>query len=348
MITNWATESVILFFLLSGIVINISQKRQNLSFFPFLKNRLLRIYPLFLVGFILAIITFLIIYKENLDFKVLSGNLLLLGSFQSYLVPVLKTNPVVWSLTYEMFFYFIFSLSILKYQRKFLHLWFVLSIICIPFYYMNFTGLLGHLIAMFAFSSIWLLGYYMYEYRSLFVKQDLLTVLFFTALLPGISRLHLSDNYYDVFKYFIFSIFSVPLFLFCINSKTNDNSPTININNFHKFIAFVLVAGLVVLCSNSLLLSKLIYLLLPFIFFVLSLMGEQPKFNFSFLKSPALFLGKVSYAVYIIHFPIILLVNYLIPVQFYYLSILVPSILVFALAWCLEKYFQPFVVHYFK
>src|ERR1700733_13505016 len=55
-IANWGTESVMIFFILSGIVINISQTRIGRSGGAFIGNRLLRLYPQFLVGLFLGLL----------------------------------------------------------------------------------------------------------------------------------------------------------------------------------------------------------------------------------------------------------------------------------------------------
>ncbi len=315
-----------------------------------MKNRILRIYPLFLIGFLLSILTLKLILNETLSFAVLSGNFFLLASFQSFIVPVIKTNPVVWSLTYELFFYIVFAISILRFQQRGILIWFIFSLLSMPFYYFNYTGLAGHLIAMLSFSSIWLLGYYIYEYRSFVKVPDLITVIFFAALLPGISRLNFSENYYDVVKYFVFSVFTIPLFLYCLNSKPISSSPKFALNATHKILSLILLIVLVMSFSSSLFINKIIYIVIPAIplLFSLAVPSEKFVFKLNFLKVPAIFFGKISYAVYIIHFPIILLLNYYFPVRVNLLSILLTIIIVVTSSWFLEKYIQPSLVKVFK
>lgn len=350
LVTNWATESVIIFFLLSGIVINISYKRKPVSVLSFSINRFVRIYPLFIVGFLLALVVLWGINYESVSVNVLVGNLFLLGSIQSYIVPVINTNPVVWSLTFEIFFYFIFALTIGEKQNTKLYLWFIISLIGMPFYYMGFKGLAGHFIAMFAFSSIWLLGYFVYEYKHLFKKPDFITVLFFCSLLPGISRLNLTDQYYDVVKYFIFSVFTIPLFLYCIKRDSEILEKGYYFKKTHQVLSFLIVSYMIFFRSNSLMISKAVYIMLPLFFLVLGLFRTSfyAQLHSVYIKNAAVFLGRISYALYIIHFPIVLMINYFLPVKMYIVTIILTVVVVFVLSWFLEYYLQSFLSRFVK
>src|ERR1700753_2176987 len=52
---NWGTDAVIIFFVLSGVVINISQTNKPKNSSCFLGNRILRIYPQFVFGLTLGL-----------------------------------------------------------------------------------------------------------------------------------------------------------------------------------------------------------------------------------------------------------------------------------------------------
>ena len=125
--SNMGRDAVMIFFILSGCVINISQTKNPKTFLQFLANRILRLYPQFLVG-VLSGLLVIIILKMNFPpvGKVL-GNILMLSTLQGYIVHSIATNSPVWSLSYEMFFYLVFSFVIGRKQKMLMQLWLLLS-----------------------------------------------------------------------------------------------------------------------------------------------------------------------------------------------------------------------------
>lgn len=107
---RFGQEAVILFFLMSGFVIQLSWLRKKTSFNDFFLKRFLRIYPLFLIG-ILLVLVYEIIQNSSVDVKTLVGNLLMLQDMDS-LKPgtIVGTfgNSALWSLSYEWWFYMLF------------------------------------------------------------------------------------------------------------------------------------------------------------------------------------------------------------------------------------------------
>lgn len=105
-IIGQANLGVSYFFVLSGFVMIIAYNNFNkLNYFQFIKNRIARIVPLYLIALFLFIITILPVFKINFD---------LLYSF--FLVQAWIPNKATtlnypgWSLSVEMFFYAIFPL----------------------------------------------------------------------------------------------------------------------------------------------------------------------------------------------------------------------------------------------
>jgi peptidoglycan/LPS O-acetylase OafA/YrhL len=347
-ISSWGTEAVIVFFVLSGIVINISYNKNPVSKYDFAISRIKRIYPQYLIGILLTLgLGYLSIIEKD-QYHTIWGNMIFLGTIQNYIFPVLKGNPVVWSLTFEMFFYLIFLLSIGSYQKIIIKIFFFFSSLCIVFYYFSFNGYFSHIIAMFAFSTIWMLGYYMVEFMRYFQKPKILTSFFFLALLPGLSRLHFSENYYCVIKYLIFSIASFPFFLFLIKEKSCKVERIKLLDNF-GFISIIYLVSftLIFFVSPSLSVNKSIYIGLPTIIFIL--LGLDFKFQFNWtaflnyfpigkIRKTGFFLGRLSYSIYIVHFPILLFVRHFIKGNWSFL--LMGVILTFMVAYFLEYYFQ--------
>ena len=98
-----AHSSVLIFFVLSGYVIGLTNKvsltRQNI--FPYLRKRLIRLYPIYVISII--IILPIALRKDSL--------LTIIGNFfflQVLAVPTVEGNGPLWSLNYEILYYLAF------------------------------------------------------------------------------------------------------------------------------------------------------------------------------------------------------------------------------------------------
>jgi peptidoglycan/LPS O-acetylase OafA/YrhL len=355
-ITNWGTESVIIFFVLSGVVINISQENKPKTSLAFFKNRLKRIYPLYSIGILLAVIAFYFTEKSFYDTRILAGNMFFIGTLQSYVMPVLKTNAPLWSLSFEMFFYTLFTFTINRFQKYFLWIWIILGFIFVPLYYLHFTGFVGLFSALMSFSLVWLVGYFGYAYRKYIPNSNSLLAFFFLSLLPGISRLDLTDDYYDVVKYIIFGSCSIPVFAYC--TKTSN---TINYSRIpFKYLAAIMIVFIISLnyFSTSRPFSKLIYIGAPFICTLFILFQNTEilfrikkllKFKFkNIIIQLSLFIGKISFAIYICHYPIILMISFFFGIKYWWVSMPLTIVVCFSVAYFLENSFQPLIFKLLK
>ncbi|WP_025821372.1 acyltransferase family protein [Shewanella marina] len=97
-----------IFFIISGFVIYISSCKKVYSPIKFLRNRFFRIYPIYWLFTFIAFIAYIIypsLVNSGRETSILNS-IFLLPSDKPYLI----NNA--WTLVYEMFFYFIFSLFI--------------------------------------------------------------------------------------------------------------------------------------------------------------------------------------------------------------------------------------------
>ena len=133
----WGTEAVILFFLLSGIVINHTVKKYGQNTKVFLQKRALRILPIYYICIIFALLIDYFTHYTSNSTSNYWGSLFFVATLQGAITSPISTIAVVWSLSFEIFFYVVFAFTIGKHQLKLLIIWLLLSLISIFFYYVN-------------------------------------------------------------------------------------------------------------------------------------------------------------------------------------------------------------------
>lgn len=344
LISNWGTEAVIVFFILSGLVINSSQTNNRKTRSKFLSNRIIRLFPQFMIGVILAILSIMYLGFPFPSLREIVLNSLMLSTLQGFLVKNLYTNAPLWSLTFEMFFYAIFALSIGKNEKRIIYFWFFYSIIALPFYYLDLAnGLLMHIIAMFSFSSIWLIGYFVYEFKDKFWVGRF-SAIFSLGMLPLVSRLQITDQFYDPVKFLLFAIVSIPFFRFCLDQEQTGKK----INQLIVIPTYGVLIFMIFLYSDSRFVSKVLYIALPLI--ILSIDRSLILFSASgvikaWFKQITVILGKYSYSLYIIHYPVFFVMAALIP---HWLPFIILSCaLVGLVSWWLENIYQQGINRYY-
>ena len=344
----WGTDALIMFFMLSGLVINLSESRKPKSTFAFISNRFIRIYPQFVVGMLLA---FVALYVTNTAFpslKTIIGNFFMVSTmkdYMGYIVPSIQSNLPVWSLSFEVAFYVLFAFTIGHYQKKAIFYWFILSLIAIPLYFFRLErDVLTHIIAVFAFSSVWIVGYYIYQYRDYFYAGKY-TVLFGLGILPLISRMQFSPNFYDPLKYFIFSIFAIPFFRYCLQLPPAGKKI--------KMIYLIIPHTIFVIAALTIrympLKNAIIYSTFPYVYMGIGYLIDVLKIKdrlINFISSSGAIMGKYSYSLYISHYTILFIFSKLIHNVLIYALVSLPIILI--IAYGLESWFQPAVMKYFK
>jgi len=344
----WGTDALIMFFMLSGLVINLSESKKPKSTFAFIRNRFIRIYPQFIVGMLLA---FLALYVTNTSFPSLLtivGNFFMVSTmkdYMGYVVPSIQSNLPVWSLSFEVAFYLLFALTIGRYQKKAIFYWFILSLIAIPLYFLRAErDALTHIIAVFAFSSVWIVGYYIYQYRDYFYVEKY-TVLFGLGILPLISRMQFSPNFYDPLKYFIFSIFAIPFFRYCLQLPPAGKKI--------KMIYLIIPHTIFVIAALTIrympLKNAIVYSTFPYVYMAIGYLIDVLKIKdrvISFINKSGSIMGKYSYPLYISHYTVLFVFSNLIHNVLLYVLVSLPIILL--IAYSLENWFQPAVMRYFK
>ena len=344
----WGTDLLMMFFMLSGLVINLTESKKPKTRPQFIANRLLRIYPQFLVGMLMGIAALYITNTEFPSLKVITGNFLMLSTMKDemgHIVPSIQSNLPVWSLSFEMAFYAFFALTIGRFQKKAIAVWFVASLIAIPLFFLKTErDAVKHILTVLSFSSIWLVGYYIYQYRNYFYAGKY-AVAFGLGVVPLISRMHLSGYFYDPLKYFIFSLFVIPFFRYCLQLPPAGKQ----IKAVYMVVPHLLILAITLKMHYLPIPIAVAYGTFPYLYMGIVYFIDLVKIKkivVGFINKAGDFSGRFSYPLYITHFPIL----------FVFLSVFNHSVLGFALAsipvaflvtYILEIWFQPAVTRFF-
>ena len=106
-------HGVYIFFMLSGYLIAKLSLNKDFSYFRFLRNRLVRIYPAFLLALGACIGLGAAVGRPLPNWRELVFNLLFLNGFPPAHVDGIVFNNVTWSLFYEMIFYLVFPVVLM-------------------------------------------------------------------------------------------------------------------------------------------------------------------------------------------------------------------------------------------
>ena len=345
---NWGTESVMIFFILSGIVIHSSFERSQRSSGLFLIQRIVRLHPALLLSIAFSVFTSFLVFSEIPGLDVLIGNSIPVSTLGRGIAPVLyNTNPVIWSLSFEVFFYTIFGCFVIRNSKIFkpaLIFWTIISIFSIGLYYLDLnSGVFHYLASMLAFSSIWLVGFYIWKIKDV-LMVNLPFAGFSLGMLPLISRLHLGPDYYDPIKYLLFAAASIPLFCFLIKSKgvQQRNQPIVT---YGLGILYLFSSAVIFRDNGYSIIVKGLYILLPVLITILFLSPIKHLIRIFMNKviNPAMaYIGKLSYSIYLFHFPILIFIYYTVKAN---LGLKISLILAFTYltSYLIELKLQPFL-----
>ena len=339
----WGTDALIIFFMLSGLVINLSETRRPKTFADFIGNRFGRIYPQFVASLLLAFLALYITHSALPPVKDIAGNFLMVSTMKDYMGYVatsIQSDLPVWSLSFEMAFYVLFAFTIGRRQQKMMFGWLLLSLAAIPLFFMHTQrDALTHVIAIFAFSATWITGYYVYQYHHRFYIEKY-AVLFSLGILPLISRMQFSPNFYDPLKYFIFAIFAAPFLRYCLQLPPSGKK----IKMIYLAVPHILLVIGALIIRYMPFKNTIVYSTLPYVymgvFYVIEKLNLKEKLK-TFMHKAGTITGKYSYSLYISHYTVVFVFSKLIHQVWLYALLCLPFIALIAFG--LENWVQPAV-----
>lgn len=252
-----ANIAVSYFFVLSGFVMILSSSgKRNISFFPFIKRRLARLYPIYVLALLLTI--GLLIDLQEISWNNFFLNLFLIQSW--FPNKALTLNYPGWSLSNEMFFYALFPFLLSSLYRR-LRPWIVTVVVVL--FWISSQVLFQFLVIEYS----WMVKYWHYI-PILHLNEFLL------GSLAGLYFLQKKDGMKKNKALWIFFL----LFLLVLALK-------LSVDYHNGLLAPLFAIFLVVLSLDN---------------------GWVSRFSQNKL---CVFLGDISYSVYILQFPVWLLIS---------------------------------------
>jgi peptidoglycan/LPS O-acetylase OafA/YrhL len=316
-IADWSRESVIVFFVLSGYVIALSQQRRHRAAQPFFKARIKRIVPLYLIALGAAILVGYIIAQPCTPWQIV-GHLLFLQSYEGSLVAPLPSNGPLWSLGTEFEFYMLLTLILAVRRPSLIFVWWACSLVGLAIRYTGHvgTGLEGLLLEFLGLSPCWLLGFF---FAGLGARYSLTL---FQALTLFLMIPMVSDSDYgtvlvtigavDNLKCLFLALLIAPLIHTLAVRQIHPEAKPMKQGWLIVLAAFVVVSIWATIHPAVKFgsLPLIVTVMIPVVFcagahLLLPAKTSWPV-NTGFFRRTSLFLGGASYALYVIHTPLML------------------------------------------
>lgn len=294
--------SVIIFFCISGYVIGINYSSNLLDVKTYVKKRLIRLYPIYLIA-----ITLCLPVAGGFTAYTLLGNIFFLQNNVPYIalqVPPL-VNYVTWSLNYEVLYYTFFIALFLIRPKIWRLILFMLicSIVTMPSS-ANYL-FLGNYINGFYF---WLLGLF---FAWKLVKSDENKNVPFIPFLSLIF-LHMCQHYLGLGEIILHILgihvisninwlFDLP---FCLMIMSVLTSKTSTFLNFNKIVCYAVPGCVFLFLIFHHRLFEDIRWIMCVIYWLLALLTYFEKKVSGFLMDKFTSAGKISYGLYLLHVPV--------------------------------------------
>ena len=302
---NYGTEAVAVFFVLSGYVMSYSFQRKPRTRRSFLVSRLIRIYPAYFLALTMSLI---LLWDDEVYSSHILLNYLMLGSLDQGVVRLPINNLALWSITYEMMFYYLFSLCIAKGEISLLRAGIWTSVAFIFLILMRGVEIDFDLIRLvsqsLAFSLTWLIGFWAHQMESSFMKIPFTAKagLFFSLF--AISRLPFTEIISPT-KFALIALVSAPVFCGGWDSENKSNS---KVKTLLWFCFLVGINSVIFIYSEATRTNSIVYFALPLVvmmfFAVTGINHRRSQEILRNFEKLILHMGRISFVLYVMHMPI--------------------------------------------
>lgn len=351
---GYGHQAVLLFFIVSGFSIAYSSSDLDIydhkSIRDYFFKRFRRIYPLFFIALLISLII-LFITKTQSDIIRLVLSFFFLTDIAagaiSYPIP---TNFPIWSLSYEVVYYILFPFLILFYKKIGQHKTFILFLtIGLISGIVGFLKWPNHIFNILQYYWIWIGGAII---ADAYLKNKTFRFSFIPGLLVLFVAFMLTIERINIVSDWCWSMFFLTIFLaFFVNKEQiNIQKKLLNllIGLVSVSICYYLTYFNIIVIHSDLL--RYVLIGLGFSSLLLSIIPLYYFKNLSrYLIKPFVFSGSYSYALYIIHWPLIMLSVFLYKmfeggsVSLMVFTITINIFLIFMVSRYLELGIQPWI-----
>lgn len=349
--------SVLIFFMLSGYVIGISNKSNLTSstITSYLKKRFVRIYPIYVISLILA----LLVSARHYSKLIIFCNFAMLQNVFSI---VIHENDPIWSLNYEVLYYLLFiPISYFNINPV---LVFVGSIIISFLGYFYYSSIItAYMIGL----SFWIVGYIIakkFTVKDEETKPRILLSYIFLILAMQVYHIY-STMYTKLSMRLFYQLLNFPesfywakvkvgygdLFYmpFCFLVVVVFSNIKLKFRKWYMVVIHLVPLASVITIRNTIheqnkyeiIVCSLYYLISLILFFINSSVLDRISLKFVKLGE---WLGSISYGIYIIHFPILVLFSRILwfsgSAAEFLMRLFIYSLFVIGTSYLLEKKFQ--------
>lgn len=351
---GYGHQAVILFFIVSVFSIHYSSFGKSFdtkrSICDYFYKRIRRIYPLFFFSLLISLAVFFICGMEASLDRIILSFFFLTDNAGSAIAHPIPTNFPIWSLSYEMFYYLLYPL-LFKLIKKFGIERILLSSIGVSIFF----GLFGvfdisnHFSNVLTFYWTWVAGAYIAE---LIINKKRINTTYLIGILVTLLGLSFTLEKVYLLRDWAWAGLFILTFLsyFSKSSKLSIKQKGLNI-----FIGIIGIS--ICFCLTRFenityhtTLVRLLLVVFAFLLFILTIFSfSRIQTLIRILLKPFIRFGSYSYAIYIFHWPIIVLLINLFRTQIHasivymILSMLFAFVFIMSLSWLMEIKLQPIV-----
>jgi peptidoglycan/LPS O-acetylase OafA/YrhL len=310
---EFAHEAVLIFFLLSGYVIGLNHihtpfnKRNVITY---LKKRVVRLYPIYVLAIIISFSVYIYTYGV-FSVRQLIGHLFFA---QEFLVTTISSNWSLWSLSYEVVYYLLF-LSLWKAGKYNPYLCITISILSIAYVLRNPDATI--LKSLLIGAIVWMLGLYISQTNSIAIATTPKKRHSLISIFAVILAIHCFDTRDLILHFFHLKIdyslkvsfgdlLYLPICFVLIMELTNRS---VKYMNWIKLLAYSIPAlHLLLLFYFKHPLASNINWIYGTLYLAVAIITLPINFKIDFFGRLSK-LGRISYALYVFHFPVLYFLN---------------------------------------
>lgn len=310
MIFNYATEAVICFFVLSGCVIAL-QNYPGIN--VYLKARAVRILPTYYLSLAFTVYV-MFLAGHHIGAKEVAGNSFFLQTLQGDIVSPLSFDVPLWSLSYEVFYYLLFILILWKPHSLKIALTGSILLGASTYILPSRVGVFTFIVRIGSLFCIWLFGVIAVRFFRRGITLSTRDAILILAMGFCLSRVWISNDFYDFFRLFMFGIGCAALCSSLLGEEARSAhwfSVTAKMMPISVRVWLAITVGTTFLFASRSFLSTKVALLIGLAAVTIApdLIVKGFKGAIAPIAPLLSSVGKLSFALYVVHHPMIELVN---------------------------------------